>query len=1659
MRAFSWSLVLSVMLLHTAGQPASGEGDLDWIYSTGNWNNPTTDPYYPLWWDTVFGWRLQPPGDYQNPHVRNGGTVTISQTPAATCSALYVGGADAIGGTEGLFLPVGSESIVDFAWPSASAGLSCNYLFVGVQGGGSARFNHTGGIVSVWNKAWIAKGTDGSGIYDMKISTVANYLSPTDYLMVGSDGTGCFQQKFGTISITGGGEPPKAILGVGTSSASMTPAVTLEWLGAGAAGRYIQSGLGSGVAAGLPDGEPFGVYVGAGRRAYGEYYLLDRATLQVRDWNDTSTGNVAEYRGHEFGLRIGGGEASDPLDPAASGVGYFFLGDASQYSGTLKVDPLVSRGAAMTVRVWPEAQGTFRGWGTVQLGRTLTNNGRIIADGYGTDRTLDLSSFAQCVLDNYPTVRQPAVLNLIENTSDNGWFAQNHGELRLPQVSPITHDNNVCDWGESPLQALGTYGWTYYTYGATDPEVFDGIDLVNSVQLTFGSATSPAAEIRLVAPDRSDLPPMLDGWMPISIWKMKAAVTGTSTDVSRFVFRYDNTHLSSGGEPVLALLQYVPGATSWQEVSSGVALNTDKHQIVFAPTSAIALADSPHYFAVAAPGWRWVSPSEPDVNIWDWHGNWSAPMGSFPGDMLHPAWVTDGGTVLVDEWMNASAETLYLGCTPPAIPDQPASQIEMTGGTLTVNCLRMGAIDQQAKGKCTLSGGTVTVNGDLIAGETGTGTVSQTDAAVSVGQNLQIGLYPTSSGSYTLTSSGTLEAERISVGVEGSGTLILQSSAAPSITNVQSLVIRETLHAQGTLEGYGQIACQQVGTEPQAILTNNGKIIANGYGVEGRTLDLSGFHCILGDDSEHIDYGIQNSFENVPANGLFTVGMSEVDFATAHNGWYAIDKGKLKLPSVRLYPKLPTEDASVTANWGESYWMYGLAYPWAVGRDWNIDLVNSMQVTFPSVTAAAGQYAVMDISLLAIDCPEVSEGNAPPSPLVVGIWNVAFSNIVPPSGSATANTFRFRYDEQLVPADAEKELVVFWWPATGSWTQVPDCSVDIRTHIIKCVINDLSDGYFAVGLPDKKWVWNLQPPVSGNWTIDDHWDEFGLDSIAYPYPNCRSYSAYVDNGGTVVVDSGSSEAMPRAALYLHLGSNATPPPTTSGNLQIVGKAVSLWGLLIGEGTDSTGTCTLQGGQITDLNRVVVRAKLSATGTLQGWGTVSGSKAKLTNNGKVTADGYGDASHILTFSGFTMIGNTIPNTQTDTSGWYARQKGKLILPPVHVTAGNAGPYGWGDAPDDLDLVNGMMLSPSAVSANGDVSIALLANDRTESVITALTSVGDQPITVWEVGGGVPFGEADVMVRYDHTDPLVTQRFCGSCTDAVPERFLALAQWMQQADASWRWTIIGRAGDTADVHRIASGIPAVFSTSTTYLAVVQPLPGDTNLDGIVDIATDKAAVDAAWDKGLGEPGFDPAADFNGSGHVDVVDLLYIAGPCPPPQVLGLQMAQTPFATESMALAPAPEPAIGAATVTGPRASQDTFLSVGPLSQAMLAGAWVSDDGGEMLIIDDSGNVTSIWEAPDGPGYEIPCDGLPHVDIPEDQVAIDPHQFVLGQDGQVTVTPFVYTLIPEDTSIPPASETISGQGWLLDETHMTINVTCGTGEAASAVAVTYTKRAVAP
>jgi hypothetical protein len=207
-------------------------------------------------------------------------------------------------------------------------------------------------------------------------------------------------------------------------------------------------------------------------------------------------------------------------------------------------------GGELIVRNTASGTGTFQGRGTPTMTGALTNNGRVIADG----GSLNLGSFS-------------SVSNAIDNSTINGWYAQNQGKLQLPSFTVAT-GTNTYTWGESG--------------GDTT------IDLVNSVRGTFANVANQGVfTIVLQATDRPEVPAIAAGGKAIGFWDIShdANFAFGGSGYADLIFRYDDALAASLGitEADLKLYHYTAGA--WQDVTTSI--DTDNN-LLYARTNSFS---------------------------------------------------------------------------------------------------------------------------------------------------------------------------------------------------------------------------------------------------------------------------------------------------------------------------------------------------------------------------------------------------------------------------------------------------------------------------------------------------------------------------------------------------------------------------------------------------------------------------------------------------------------------------------------------------------------------------------------------------------------------------------------------------------------------------------------------------------------------------------------------------------------------------------------------------------------------------------------------------------------------------------------------------------------------------------------------------------------
>ena len=291
---------------------------------------------------------------------------------------------------------------------------------------------------------------------------------------------------------------------------------------------------------------------------------LNRASLELKQGSFTHTAASLATKELKLGTTIGtaayalqGGSLTvDRLEVGSAGAAqatFAHTGGAVNVAATLAIGntPLAGgiyqlRGGtlggsgALTLRLTGgPGTATFTGYGTVGLTGKVLNNGRVIADGRGASRDLDLTASS-------------GVSNTFDNAvgQRNGWTAENGGRLILPTIDVDPANGMLYNWGESPAQGEFT------------------IDLVNSARFEFqGLSGGGHLNGQLLATD-NDQVPMLPGGTIIGVWNFDL---DASFDRARLTFRYDDIlarQLGITDETQLQVWHYEDGA--WQLVTDTI---------------------------------------------------------------------------------------------------------------------------------------------------------------------------------------------------------------------------------------------------------------------------------------------------------------------------------------------------------------------------------------------------------------------------------------------------------------------------------------------------------------------------------------------------------------------------------------------------------------------------------------------------------------------------------------------------------------------------------------------------------------------------------------------------------------------------------------------------------------------------------------------------------------------------------------------------------------------------------------------------------------------------------------------------------------------------------------------------------------------------------
>ena len=252
------------------------------------------------------------------------------------------------------------------------------------------------------------------------------------------------------------------------------------------------------------------------------------------------------------------------------------------------------------------------------------------------------------------------------------------------------------------------------------------------------------------------------------------------------------------------------------------------------------------------------------------------------------------------------------------------------------------------------------------------------------------------------------------------GTLHYYDNTTPTSGSVNFFLGRYA-DGWGCLRGYGKIAPKNSGETNIRIGGGNCIICADGEGVE-RALDLN--ECV----------NITNYF-------------ADVNVATSTNGWYAVNKGRVR------FPRSWFSTASAERCIGDS--------PYAATPRF----VNSMRCSFTGVSGSATFFRG---GLYATDCESIPAGLPPGD--VIGVWAFGLFSSVNGSAKVSFSTAlpTFRYDHTKARADRPLNLYRHngtEWGRIGRAMPNADHLISAESALAPLSSGSMNIGFFAVVVP------------------------------------------------------------------------------------------------------------------------------------------------------------------------------------------------------------------------------------------------------------------------------------------------------------------------------------------------------------------------------------------------------------------------------------------------------------------------------------------------------------------------------------------------------------------------------------------------------------------
>ena len=522
-------------------------------------------------------------------YALSSGTITTALNVGLAGSGTFnqTGGAVDTGGNN-LVIGGSASGVGIYNISSGTSRSNTGGMILGNSGTGTV--NQTGGQVGDMRATTIGNNVGAVGTYNISSGTFFQGAATTA-LTIGNNGAGTMNLSGGTVAKTGGNVVlGSGSTGVGNLSITATGAAfTFNTggqmiVGASGTGTITQT---SGVLGALTSGggaTMLAMTLGQNANSVGTYAFSGgvmkqtTASALIVGQSGTGTLNMSGSAAITDGGNITIGQDAGSVGAInLTGTGNISRATTATLtvggtgSGTLNMSgntvALAGTAGVMTVRSGSAGSGTVQGYGTFGIAGNLTMNGMMIADGKTTgNKTLDLAQVNGSADDGI-------IFNTIENTTNNGWYAQDQGMLILPTLSSAAGAGTQ-NWGESAF--------------ATDAN----IDLVNSAQLTYGAShTAGNLRIDLMANDRTEFSNLPADALP-AVWNLD--YTGTTFALTVFRVRYDDG--AAGAAESSLLFYYSSNGSTWSVL--GTTLDTSNN---WATTSGVSLAEGYYVLAVPEP--------------------------------------------------------------------------------------------------------------------------------------------------------------------------------------------------------------------------------------------------------------------------------------------------------------------------------------------------------------------------------------------------------------------------------------------------------------------------------------------------------------------------------------------------------------------------------------------------------------------------------------------------------------------------------------------------------------------------------------------------------------------------------------------------------------------------------------------------------------------------------------------------------------------------------------------------------------------------------------------------------------------------------------------------------------------------------------------------